>query len=105
MSASDDARRLADRITELERALDVSERECERLAQDNNEQCDRIFALQCAAKVAGMGEQAKNALLMAHRYMRDEGDDLTSPRVRAAVLQAIETVAQAAEIQAAAEAA
>lgn len=105
MSASDDARRLADRISELERALHASEVECERLAQENSEQCDRIFALQCAAKVAGMGEQAKNALLMAERYMREEGDDLTSERVRACVLQAIETVAKAAEIQAAAEAA
>lgn len=104
MSASDDARRLADRITELERALDASERECERLAKDNDEQCDRIFALQSAAMVAGLGEQAKNALLMAERYIR-EGDDLTSARVRDCVLQAIEIVAKAAEIQAAAEAA
>ncbi len=104
MSASDDARRLADRITELERALEASEREVEKLACDNNEACDRIYSLQCAAIVGGLNVQAKNALLLVQRYL-DEGDDFGSQRVRDALLEAIAVTAKAAEIQAASEAA
>jgi len=104
MSASDDARRLADRITELERALEASEREAEKLARDNDEACDRVYSLQCAAIVGGLSVQAKNALLLVQRYL-DEGDDFTSQRVRDAVLEAIAITAKAAEIQAASEAA
>ncbi len=105
MSVSDDARRLADRITELERALEASEREVEKLARDNDEACDRVYSLQCAAIVGGLSVQAKNALLLVERYMREDGDDFSSQRVRDALLEAISVTAKAAEIQAASEAA
>ena len=52
---------LTARIAELHRALVASEREVERLSQDNNEQCDRIYSLQQATVFAGLNEQARKA--------------------------------------------
>lgn len=100
MSASDDARRLADRISELERALHTAECEVERLTKESEEQCDVVFAYQQQARAVGLSEQARNALSMAQRYL-DEGDDIaTSQRLQDALLQAVASATESKEVAA-----
>lgn len=94
MSLSDDLRRMADRVTEMERALEDAEETIDRLGKELSEEHDRTHSMQC---LRGLEEQARNALLMCARYV-DEGDDFaTSERILAAFRQAVECVVDAAK--------
>lgn len=97
MSASDDARRLADRITEMERALDAAERENIRLDRDLNEHCDIIEGLRTTARAAGLREQARIALELAGQYLAEGDDIVTSRRLQDTLLQAVACAAEAKE--------
>lgn len=100
MSLSPASARVQDAMTALFEAVSAVERENRELharnvelVSQNLEQADDIHALQSAARVAGLEAGARQALLMARRYI-DEGDSLDTDRVRMCITRALAAVAQ-----------
>lgn len=88
MSAVQDVEHALLSVRALESERDELQAEVKRLARQHLDDLDTINELQSLARRQGLSEQTRRALATAANFL-EEGDEVTSPRVIACVLQAL----------------